>query len=195
MNLNEKEKQELEKINELSSKSAADALSKMINKEVKVDFPGMTLNPLEKLNKINKDTLISISEITGDISGSSMISYPKHDGLLLIDMIMSQQLGTLKDMDENAKSAFNELVNIISGSYISALANYLDFKIFPAPPKFVGDFKEIKNEIMNELKGDIGNVLLIDTRLHIESEHIDGDFFIMFDNESLNKVLRLLNSK
>lgn len=195
MELNEKEKSELKKISGLSSKNAADALSKMINKEVKVDFSNLTLHPLDEINKLTDDMIISLSEITGDVNGNILMAFLKDKGLSLLDMMMFRDVGTLNDMNEEAKGAFNELTNIVGGAYVSALANYLSFKIFPSPPKFVGNLEVVQDELIKELEENVGNILLINTVLSVESINVQGTFFLMLDDESLNKMLKLLNAK
>ncbi len=184
----------MQKVNKDSSVQAASALSTMINKEVKVEFLNQSLEPATVVNKLAGDRIIALSEVTGDITGNIMISYSKEQGLPLLDAIMMQPLGTLKDMTEDAQSAFTELINIIGGAYLSSMANFLGFKIFPNPPKFVGDFGKVKSELISDLKGDIGEVLFVDTLLKVESDHIDGDFFMLFSNDSLNKIVETLKN-
>lgn len=78
---------------------------------------------------------------------------------------------------------------------MSAFANYLSFKIFPKPPKFIGDLKSIEKELMGELNEAADNILLIDTMLNIESVDANGLFFMLLDDESLKKLLNLLDKK
>lgn len=195
MELNKKEQEELKKISELSSKNAANALSKMINKKVKVNFLSLTLHPLDEINKLTGEMIVSLCEVTGDVNGNILLAFLKNKGLSLLDMMMFQNTGTLKEMNEDAKSAFNELTNIIGGAYISTLANYLSFKIFPSPPKFTGNLKGVQEQLIKEIEENTGNILLIDTILNVESTDVEGTFFLILDNESLSKMLKLLNAK
>lgn len=115
MELNEKEKNELDKISKLSSRNAADALSQMLNKKVEVSFPSITLKPLEEVKKLTGEMIVSICELTGDVRGNILFAFPKEKGLQMLDILMMQDPGTLKDMNEESTGAFNELNNIVGG--------------------------------------------------------------------------------
>ncbi len=189
MDFSSKEKEIIKRISQDSSDNAAKALSKMINKNVMVDFPSITLKPVDELMKLQGVMLVSISEVIGDVSGNILISYPNECGLSLVDLMMQNPSGTLKQLNSDAESAFKEFVNIIAGAYLSSLANHLKFKIFPSPPLFLfGDFENIRENIISQLSS-VATVLMVNTQLHIEGENIDGNFFIMLDDSSLERVV------
>ena len=191
MQLNETEKKTLAKINLASSESAADALRQMISKEVKVDFPSISLRTSDMIDKFNDSSIVGVSKISGDISGSILLHYQKEKGMALLEILMMQEKGSLSEMTEDAKGAFTEYLNIIGGVYLSKIADEFKFKVLPNPPQFIGNLESMEKELIRPLK-QANDIFLIDTCLHVESEEIDGDFFILLDNESLNKILSAL---
>lgn len=189
----EKEQEIIKEISKDASNQAAEALSKMVNKNVKVDFPSLTLQPKEELEKMDGHMIVSITEVIGDVTGNMLIVYPKECGLSLVELMMMQPSGTLKELNSDAESAFKEFVNIIAGAYLSNLANHLNFKIFPSPPLFLaGEFKNIRDNIIEQLNS-ADTVLMVNNNLHIEGENVDGTFFILLDNQSLKKVIDLIS--
>ena len=128
MQLEKKEKEELDKISESSSKNAARALSQIVDKQVSVKFPSIALKPMDEIKKLEGEMIISISELTGDVKGNILLAFPKDKGLHLMDIMMMQETGTLKEMNEESTGAFNELNNIVGGAFVSAFANCLKFK-------------------------------------------------------------------
>jgi chemotaxis protein CheC len=194
MKFDNKIKIELTKISEMSSKIAADALSKMINANVMVEFPDMTLKPMEELNSLNENMLLSKCEVNGDVNGDILMAFIKEKGLPLLDMVMYQQIGTIKEIDIQAQSIFNELTNIIGGTYVSSLANYLSFKILPAPPVYLGDPRIINTMLLEKYKDCDGAILLIKTILLVDSTTIEGSFFLVLNKESVNVIVTLLNN-
>ena len=195
MEMDEKQKQELNKISDISSQSAADALSQMVSKEVSVKFPNIAVKPMDEIQKLNGDMIISLSELTGDVRGNILLAFPKEKGLTLLDIMMMQEQGTLKDMNEESTGAFNELNNIVGGAYVSAFANYLSFKVFPKPPKFIGDLNKIRDQLIGELNENSDNMLLIDTFFSIDSCKTDGLFIMLLDDESLNNLFDRLKKR
>jgi chemotaxis protein CheC len=194
MEINNKAKEELAKISEMSSKIAADALSKMINASVKVEFPNMTLKPMEELSSLNENMLLSACEVNGDVNGDILMAFMKEKGLPLLDMVMYQQIGTIKEVDSHVQSIFNELTNIIGGTYVSSLANYLSFIILPAPPVYLGDPGKINTVLLDKYKNNEGAILLIKTILSVDTTTIEGSFFLVLNNESLKTILTLLSN-
>jgi chemotaxis protein CheC len=194
MEFDNKIKNELTKISEMSSKIAADALSKMINTNVIVEFPNLTLRPMEELGSLNENMLLSKCEVSGDVNGDILMAFIKEKGLPLLDMVMYQQIGTIKEVDAQAQNIFNELTNIIGGTYVSSLANYLSFKILPAPPVYLGDSAIINTMLLEKYKNSDGAILLIKTILIVDTTKIEGSFFLVLNNESVKIIVTLLNN-
>ena len=147
------------------------------------DFSQVAENALEHA--------LDFSKITGDITGNLLLYYQKEKGMALLEMLLMQEKGSLSEMTEDAKGAFTEFINIIGGIYLNTIADEVKFKIFPNPPQFIGNMEDVEKELIKQLK-QTEDIFLVDTCLHVESEKIDGDFFILLDKESLDKILNVL---
>ncbi|MBN2458031.1 chemotaxis protein CheX [Candidatus Woesearchaeota archaeon] len=191
--INDKVKHELEKISEVSSINAAQALSKMINSDVKVNFLTLTMKPSDELKSLSDDMLLSACEITGDMSGSILMAFMRENGLSLIDMLMYQNIGTQKEINEDAIGVITELTNVVGGAYLSSLANRLSCRIFPSPPIFFSDMKDFNDKIQLKIQDDTGNIFLIKTVMVINSINLESNFYFMLNRESLDGMLKVLN--
>jgi chemotaxis protein CheC len=173
-----------------SSKNAGTALKQMINKDVSVNFPNMELKTISLNDFLEKNNLIGISDINGEVNGSIIMAYPEKNGLKLLAMMLMQP--SLESMTDDAKSAFTELLNILGGAFLNTMSDMLNFTLAPEPPHFIGNVKNFEKELLK--KNEKTQLFLIDNYLDIESEQIGGHFFLIFENESLNKIVKSLNN-
>ncbi len=183
-------------IGNVGAGNAATSLSTMMDKKINISLPSMELASSENILKEEQsDVMIVSCKIEGDLVGNFLVVFKKETAFPLIDMMLQQEKGTAKDIDENGKGAFKEMVNIIGGAYLDSLADMLDFRLMPQPPVFsYGKMISIKDQILKELpyKTDVISVI---TEMSIEGEVIFGDLFIIFDQASLNKIIEGLNRK
>ena len=187
--LTKEEIEQIKMVNETASQAASAALSKMISKDVKSSSLSLSLKPIDEVKKIETNYLLALSEVTGDLSGNMLASHPLDNGLKLVDLMMMQAPGTCTQIDETAISAYKEFVNIIGGAYLSNIANFLGFRVFPQVPKFIGSMGEVQRNLLTELEQDIGKLLLIKSEMVVETEKISGYFFVILDESSLKKII------
>ncbi len=175
--------------------NAATALSSMINRKVNISLPETKLiKKDEMLINYDQEVLLVNSKIEGQLEGNVIVIYQKDTAFPLIDLMNGNPEGTLKEIDEMAKSAFKEMVNIIAGPYLDSLSQMLNMRLLPKPPTFIyGKVVAIKDSLMQELP--IGNydILYVKAEMSIDSRKIFGDFYIVFNQESLSKVIQILS--
>ncbi len=182
----------MEEINKESSESAASALSKMLGKEVKLDFPTILLKGEDMISAMTDQGIVGISEVTGDINGNLLMLYENEKGLKLMDMFQFGEVKDSKEMSEEARGAFIEFINIIGGAYLSEMANRLKFKILPNPPKFIGALEEVYGDIIQDIKENDDKLLILNSVLNIECEKIDGNMVLLLDSSSMEKIIHAL---
>jgi chemotaxis protein CheY-P-specific phosphatase CheC len=192
-------KQQFELITTESSKKAADALQKIVNKPVTMSMPGFQLKSIDILDKIKGDMVIGISEISGDLQGNLLLCYSRQKVLSILETMLMLETGSLKDVNEDAMSAYVELLNIIAGAFLSSMADRLDLRLFPNPPKYIGNIKTIEQELYDDLKSGVENIFLIATELSIESVQSSGNLYMLLHSASLdyiiNRIKQIPNGK
>lgn len=176
---------------------AATSLSTMLNKQVNISLPEMKITNINNVIENNDDELLIVScKIAGDLEGNLLVFFKKETAFPLIDMMMSQKKGTVKEIDEMGKSAFKEMVNIVGGTYLDSLAEMLGFRLMPQPPVFsYGKFIGVKDQILKELPQDNPEIIYVVTEMSIEGEVIFGDILIIFDKPSMEKIMKAIDSK
>lgn len=99
-----------------------------------------------------------------------------------------------KDFDDMEKSVLMELGNIMGGTYITSLSNFLSISIGLSTPSQVYDMSDaIINQVVCLMSPDVEDVLFLKTEFEINSEKIDGKILVFTDSASLTKILDAIN--
>jgi chemotaxis protein CheC len=197
LDLSEMEYDALREVGNVGVGNAATALSKMLNKKVDIFLPKTKFIPIEKFGEEvggAESMVVSLFlEITGGIKGETIFLFPKQGALNLVDLMMFQEPGTLKQMDEMAVSAFKEMSNIFVGAYLNALANMMKIKIFPGVPSIANDMAQaVLDVVLIKLAEKVDEILVVKTQINVEGFNIDGMYFMLFEDDSLKLVIQKL---
>ncbi len=198
LNLSEMEIDALKEAGNVGVGNAATALSKMLNKQIGINLPDTKFVPLEKFGEeIGGPEKIVVSlylQITGDLAGECIFLFSKEGAMELIDLIMMKQPGETKVIEEMEESAFKEMSNIFVGAYLNALAKMLSMKLFPSVPHVATDMAQsIVDFMLIKLAKSADNLLCVKTAIDIEGHNIDGQFIIIFEEESLKIIVDKLH--
>jgi chemotaxis protein CheC len=99
-----------------------------------------------------------------------------------------------KGFDEMEVSVLMELANIMGGTYISALSNFLSIKIGLSTPSQAYDMSDaIIDQVLGLMAADVNDVLYLKTEFTINEEKIDGKILIFTDADSLTNMLDAVN--
>lgn len=188
----------LKEIGNIGSGSALTALAKMLDRKVDMQVPEVRILPMESVQEILGDAETPVVglllQVTGDLSGDIMFVFGLHEAHMLVHLIMGKtETVVLGEFDEMEISALKEIGNILAGSYVSALSALTSLKITTTVPDMAID---MAGAIMSVPAIEFGKSS--DTVLFIETVFIEGDtkvsgnFFLMPDVISYEKLLRAL---
>lgn len=194
--LTEFQEDALKEVGNIGIGNATTSLSRMVNKRVWISLPDLKLIPLMKVPILvkNESPVIGIIlELTGDAKGFLLLLLSKNSAKFLAKLV----LGTLNEaetFDEMEQSVLKELGNIMSGTYTTALSNFLGIAIGLSPPSHIYDMADaIINQIVCMMSRDVEDVLFINTEFTINTEKIEGKILIFTDSASLSKILDAIN--
>lgn len=186
----------LKEVGNIGIGHATTSLSQMVNKQVGISLPDLKFIPLLKVPALvkNEDPVIGIVlELKGEAKGFLLLLLSKTTAKMLIKLV----LGTAdekKGFDEMETSVLRELGNIMGGTYITALSNFLSISIGLSTPSDVYDMSDaIINQVVCLMSPDVEDVLFLKTEFDINSEKIDGKILIFTDSRSLAKMLEAIN--
>jgi chemotaxis protein CheC len=194
------EKDALCEVGNVGVGNAVTALSKLLNKNVNITIPETKFVPLGEFAKeVGGPEKIVIGiylQIIGDLDGECIFLFPRESALAISDIMMGQEPGTSKIFEDMAESAFKEMTNIFAAAYLNALSNMLDFKLFPSPPHVANDMiQSIVDFVLIKISKTADEILCVKTKIELEQHIVSGEFIIMFNNDSLTKLLAKLKIK
>lgn len=169
---------------------AATSLSTMVKSKVDISLPKMSLLSVENLLALRSHNFCAVtSSIAGDLKGMILIVFDDGTSFWLIDKMSMNPQGTTKAYDDMGKAAICEFANIIGGSFLTSLSNFMGFNLMPNIPKLhVGKGTHIKDNLKSQISDEIKEVLYVRTDLKIDDQKINGEIYLILDKDSFTKV-------
>ncbi|SDM55954.1 chemotaxis protein CheC [Psychrobacillus sp. OK028] len=193
----------LKEIGNIGAAHAATALSTLLNKKIDMKVP--------KVEMISFDDMMDLAggpesvvagiylRIEGDVTGSMFFVLPVEQANRFIRRLVQDETFNFQtgEVSEIGVSAMQELGNILSGSYLSALSDFTKLKIYPTVPALSVDMVgAIISFGLVELSHISDYVIVIDTAINEEDvpneESVKGHFLLLPDPESFDAIFRAL---
>lgn len=198
--LNEMQLDALKEIGNIGAGNAATALSKMVGKRVNMEVPLVRVIPLkdvpEWLGGPEKEVLGVYLSVFGALTGHILFVMTIDDALKIMKILLGDMTPSreqILDMDELAASAMGEIGNILSSSYLSALADFTGLHLNHSVPSIAVDMAgAIVDIVLIEISQHSDYALLIETVFVEEEDRITGYFMLIPDTGSLEIMLQAL---
>lgn len=190
----------LKEIGNIGAGNATTALSKLINSKIDMKVPKVNLIGFSELaasiggeEATMVGILLSLSE---DIKGMMLFMLDVKSATKLLNMLLANMGAPEKSADEDFNemhlSALNEIGNIITGAYLSALSDLTRLSIVASVPHLQIDMAGAILSLPAIEFGKIGDkVLYIETTFNEESE-INGYFILVPELDSYDRILESL---
>lgn len=194
--LDEFQEDAIKEVGNIGMGHATTSLSKMLDKKIDITLNSIRFVPLVYVPDLvrNEDTVIGvIQQLKGSINGYLLLMLSKDSAKFLTKMMLDEPVDADK-FNEMEQSLLKELCNIMSGTYISAISNFLGIAIMLSPPSQVYDMAEaIINQVVGMMITDAENVLFLRTEFNVHTEKLYGKILIFTDTTSLAKILDAIN--
>ncbi len=200
--LNELQLDALKEIGNIGAGNAATALSKMVDRKVAMDVPRVKILPLKDvpswLGGAEKEVLGVYLTMTGQITGHIFFVIDLDNALNMTQILMGEMAPDrekLLNLDEIATSAMNEIDNILSSSYLSALADFTGLSLNHSVPAMAIDMAgAIVDLVFIEISQHGDYAFLIETDFVEEERSITGYFMLIPDSGSLEIILQSIGA-
>lgn len=187
----------LKEIGNIGAGHAATALSNLLNKKIDMTVPNVQIVSFDEMVEMaggSENVVASVFlRIEGEMTGSMFFVLPLEQAAHYIGQMIGDNTFSLLNppYHEMALSALQELGNILSGSYLTALADFTNLSLYPSVPALGIDmvgaiisFGLIEHSQVSDY------VIVIDTALNEDgteiSESVRGHFFLLPDPASFN---------
>ncbi|MGE7914017.1 chemotaxis protein CheC [Lysinibacillus xylanilyticus] len=193
----------LREIGNIGAAHAATALSNLLGKKIDMRVPKVEMvsfNDMMELAGGSENVVVGIYlRIEGDAEGSMFFILPIEQANRFIRRLIYDESFDFKKqpVSELGLSAMQEMGNILSGSYLSALSDFTNLKIYPTVPGLSVDmFGAIISIGLIELSHVSDNVIVINTSIFEDGaedqETVKGHFFLLPDPDSFEAIFKAL---
>lgn len=170
------------------SRTVAEAFSKLAKTSITVETSKVeTVAYPEAISRIKPPgdhAVVVHSNVIYGAKGAAILMLSREDSLVLVDLLHNQEIGTtgiLKDLD---RSALKETLNILSNSFVTALAEATNTELGLGVPGMITAGR--LEEIINALRGGDGvksegqESLIFETSFSAFRQKIDAKLFLLF---------------
>ncbi len=193
----------LKEIGNIGAAHAATALSDLLNKKIDMQVPNVSMVTFEEMMEISggaENVVVGIFlRIEGDVEGSMFFILPIEQANQFIRHLIHEPSFNFSNppVSEIGLSAMQEMGNILSGSYLSALSDFTGLKIYPTVPGLSIDmFGAIISIGLIELSQVSDHVIVINTTIFDEEnetlDSVHGHFFLLPDPDSFATIFNAL---
>jgi len=193
----------LKEIGNIGAAHAATSLSDLLNKKIDMQVPNVSMVSFEEMMEISggaENVVVGIFlRIEGDVEGSMFFTLPIEQANDFIRHLIHDPAFDFSNppVSELGLSAMQEMGNILSGSYLSALSDFTGLKIYPTVPGLSIDmFGAIISIGLIELSQVSDHVIVINTTIFDEeNENLDfvpGHFYLLPDPDSFASIFNAL---
>lgn len=193
----------LKEIGNIGAAHAATALSELLQKKIDMRVPDVKTVSFDEMMDIAggaEEMVVGIFlRIEGDAEGSMFFVLPVEQANRFIRRLIHDDTFDFytPPVSELGLSAMQEMGNILSGSYLSALSDFTGLKLYPTVPGLSIDmFGAIISIGLIDLSYVTDQVIVIDTAIFEEDEQqmqsLKGNFFLLPEPDSFMKIFKAL---
>ena len=190
----------LREIGNIGAGNATTALSQMLNQKMDMSVPKVALVPFNEISDVmgsEDQTVVGIMlGFEGDVEGMMMFLFDTKSAHHLVNTLMMrdkedgvEEGAEFSDMD---MSALNEIGNIVSGSYLTAISKLTNLKMISTVPEMTIDMIGALLSVPASEFGQYGDKLLLIQSQFGELDFVNGYFLMIPELNSYDKLLESL---
>ena len=187
----------LTEIGNIGAGNATTALSQLINARIDMRVPKVELLTFAELAEVigGAETLVAgiLLSLEGDIQGSMLFILESNAARLLVQQLMGCKDDSTEQFTEMETSALQEIGNIISGAYLSAISSLTNMLITASVPSLAFNMAGAILSVPAIEFGKLGDkALLIESQFKDMDVDISGYFILIPTLDSYSKILKSL---
>ncbi|MFY4773908.1 chemotaxis protein CheC [Metabacillus sp. RGM 3146] len=195
----------LKEIGNIGAGHSATALSRLLDKKISMNVPSVkpvSFNELVDLYGGPEEVVACVYlKIDGEFQGSMffIMSVAQAEKFIKILTLNEEFSLDSNELTGIGYSVIQELGNILTGSYLSAMADITGLIIYPSVPDVTIDmFGAVMVQGLVALSYAGDHAILIDTKIKEETEHgenvVEGHFFLLPDPETIGRFFQSLGA-
>lgn len=189
--------QELDIMREISSigtSHAATALSKFLQKEIRITLPQVRIlgyeDAVNRIGNIEEVVAATLVKMDGDVNGLMLFLFNLDFAKTVLKKLLNKDYSSFEEMDELAYSALEEVGNIIICSYINSFAQFVGMEIhLSVPSSTVNMLGGILSVPIAEYGYETDKLMYFNADFVMEGKRLSDWLLMLPDIYSLNDIL------
>ncbi|KKL05883.1 hypothetical protein LCGC14_2601600, partial [marine sediment metagenome] len=194
MKLSDEQREALEEIHTAGALTASQFMTQLMGQDIRVSFPETRValigDVAEELGGEESEVGGIYVKLIGDISGGILLVLSKKHLLQFSDMMFRREPGTTKEITEDEVSGMTEMGNILSASFIRAMADTTKLHVNQEVPEMVVDMcQSVVDSILARFNQPGDDILLTEADLYYGDEgQAVCNLLLFLDLESYEKL-------
>ena len=187
----------LNEVGNIGAGNAATSLSVLMERKVFMHLPWTKVCSIEEgcsiLSRVGEVGICVEVRVEGDLSGTMLLTLTEDSAMHIIHSFGAMLEGKTL-MDDLAQSALMEVGNIVTGSFITAMSNFVGEKGMSTPPTLLYDYFDafICNTVVARTEG-LDAVLVFKTELEVDGKAISGDLAFLPSPQAFRAITNKLD--
>lgn len=190
----------LKEVGTIGAGHAANALSQLTGRKIMISVPEVKVVPLKEIVELvgPPESMVAVvyMKVVGDTQGRSLQIFPRQSAFKLVDILMKRPVGQTNFLNETDCSALKEVGNILTGSFLTTLADFLNILLMTSVPLIAYDMAGAILEVLAiEFGEEAEHVFCIQTEFKGPTSDIKGSFILVLDRKPLELIIRKIDGK
>ncbi len=189
--------QELDVMKEISSigtSHAATALSKLLQKEVRISIPEVSVlgydETVSRIGDIEELVTATLVRMSNEVDGLMLFIFKQDLANVVLEKLIGRGYDSFDQMDELAYSALEEVGNIIICSYVNAFTQLVGVEIdLSVPSSTLNMLGGILTVPMAEYGYETDKLMYINAEFIMDGKKLSDGLLMLPDIASLNSIL------
>jgi len=174
--------------------NAMTGLATMVNREIRMSSLSLKQVPASEAPNLvggaDKMVIGIYLAFEGDATGHLMLVHQPDVALAIIDMLLGNEPGATRDLNEMEQSALGEMGNIIGSAFLNAIADALSLRLQPSPPEVILDMAgAILDVAFAEILQQSDDVIVAETSFGTADRQARGTFLVIPSFNFLKVIL------
>ncbi|WP_406656708.1 chemotaxis protein CheC [Methanolobus sp. ZRKC2] len=178
----------------------ATSLSKMVSREVKIDIPSVEMLSLEDIITNASDgkqkSVVGIHlQLSGDVTGGTLILLPKFSALSFSDLLMKKPIGTTTKIEEMQVRKLREMGVRLCSSYMRVVNEFLGLNLKVGEPTMEVNMEGVADFIQQEIGELADDFIVVKGECFIPSTNSRNEFNMLFEPEASDVIMAAVMKK
>lgn len=187
----------MKEISSIGTSHAATALSKLLQKEIRITIPEVNIlgyeEAVDKIGYIEELITATLVRMSNEVNGLMLFIFKLDLANAVLEKLIGMRYDSFEELDEMAYSALEEIGNIIICSYVNAFTQLVGVEIdLSVPSSTVNMLGGVLTVPIAEYGYVTDKLMYINAEFIMDGVKLSDGLLMLPDIESLNSILEKL---